>query len=65
MMGTTIPRSSVNGCSIFWNLKRDLSGAGLGFAMISGSGVDGVCIENSGKAREKVTEHHTLTTTVR
>jgi hypothetical protein len=40
-----MPRSMVIGCSIFWNLKRDLSAEGAGAASMSG--VEGVCIQKT------------------
>src|SRR3984885_7429459 len=43
MMGVAMRRSMVNGCSIFWNLKRDFSEAGAAAASVSG--VEGVCIQ--------------------
>ena len=48
-MGTAMARSTVNGCSIFWNLKRDLSATGPGASTISGSSVEGDCIQDSGQ----------------
>src|ERR1700722_8269222 len=43
MMGVAMRRSMVNGCSIFWNLKRDFSAAGAAAASVSGVGGD--CIQ--------------------
>src|ERR1700722_15010305 len=43
MMGVAMRRSMVNGCSIFWNLKRDFSAAGAASASVSGVGGD--CIQ--------------------
>src|ERR1700736_2053400 len=62
MMGATTARSTVNGWSIFWNLKRDLSGAGPGAGVTEGSGGEGVCIQNSGQHAKGMAEHYTPST---
>src|SRR6202034_1016492 len=61
MTGVAMLRSMVNGCSIFWNLKRDFSAAGAA----SVSGVGGICIQGLRPSRSrggginKVTAYYT------
>src|ERR1700677_5166296 len=62
MRGVAMLRSMVNGCSIFWNLKRDFSAAG---AAASVSGVVAICIQglrpsrSGGGGINKVTAYYT------
>src|SRR5271165_100357 len=48
-IGAAMRRSTANGCNSFWNLNRDLSGAGASRA--SDSGIKGVGTQNSGGTR--------------
>src|SRR5208282_3431570 len=55
-MGVAMPRSSVKGCSSFWNLNRDLSGGGADTTSVGGG--EGVRIQTPAARRR--TQHYTL-----